>query len=161
MSAEESNRFIAAHSNDLIPWQNWIDTASVRFVPLETKTECLMGGLKQIQVTDSFIFVVTAKRKGQVMMFDRNGKFLRKIGRYGKGPGEHIYVENNEYAYKFELFQHLAVNDAGVFLCYARKNRQKIMMLGNVHEGLKTVDQLPDLKEDSNPVIVFYKYVVK
>lgn len=73
--------------------------SAIKYVPLETKRECLLNEELQIIATSQFIFVhdFLADR---VYRFDANsGKFLNTIGKKGQGPGEYqklfgIYVDD-------------------------------------------------------------------
>ena len=74
--------------NDAKPMQlNLSDyVISLEYVPLETKSECLIDRNPNFYVLDEHI-VVTASQ--QCLLFDRNGKFIREIGRAGRGPDEY------------------------------------------------------------------------
>ena len=62
---------------------------SVTYVPLETKTNCLVGMISKIDLNESVIAISDSKK---ILLFNWQGKFLRQIGRTGKGPGEYILV---------------------------------------------------------------------
>jgi len=57
----------------------------LRFIPLETKEECLFGSAKYF-VYDKYIIVI--ERNKRIMQFSGDGKFIRQICRYGQGPRE-------------------------------------------------------------------------
>jgi hypothetical protein len=66
---------------------------SVSYVPLETNPETIFGGLIDYEVNERYI-IVRHHRVGpsRILLFNRNnGKFIREIGKYGKGPGEYTY----------------------------------------------------------------------
>lgn len=68
----------------------------ISYVPLETNRELLISGHARFEVTDEFIIVKNDEVGGkyQILLFDRNtGKFIREIGKQGRGPGE--YSTNN------------------------------------------------------------------
>jgi hypothetical protein len=76
----------------------------VEFIPLETKTECITE-IQHTVVTQSEIFMFS-KAQGCILKFDREGNFLGKIGRKGRGPGEFgcpipgiQYFNNNIYIF--------------------------------------------------------------
>lgn len=71
-----------------------MDTASMHFVSLETVEKSLIGEVQQLLIQDSFILVSTYEHPKRVLMFNRTGKFIREIGRNGKGPGEYVRVDN-------------------------------------------------------------------
>jgi len=64
--------------------------SSVQYIPLETTNSCLMGGVSQFSEFEGRFFILDQKTK-QVFAFNHDGKFLNKIGRQGKGPGEFLY----------------------------------------------------------------------
>ena len=59
----------------------------VEYVKLETQDTILVGDINQLKRTEKFVFIYS-RRQNHVMMFDTAGKFIRKIGRVGQGPGE-------------------------------------------------------------------------
>lgn len=60
--------------------------SKVEYINLETRDECLLwGGVKRYLFTDDFIFI---SNKDHILKFSRDGKFIRKIGSPGRGPGE-------------------------------------------------------------------------
>jgi len=60
---------------------------SVKYIPLETNNSCLIADASFVSLYDEFILVADSKHN--VFLFDLNGKFIRKIGIKGKGPGEY------------------------------------------------------------------------
>ncbi|MFA5817397.1 MAG: 6-bladed beta-propeller [Bacteroidales bacterium] len=63
----------------------------IEYIPLETSPECLLGEPQNLKVTvlDKYIVV---NSKG-LRLFDKKGKYLRTIGRIGKGPQEYSSSE--------------------------------------------------------------------
>ena len=59
----------------------------VEYVKLETQDNILVGDIKQLKRTKKFVFIYSRNQR-HVMMFDTSGKFIRKIGHVGQGPGE-------------------------------------------------------------------------
>lgn len=59
----------------------------VEYVKLETQDNILVGDIKQLKRTEKFVFIYSRNQR-HVMMFDTSGKFIRKIGHVGQGPGE-------------------------------------------------------------------------
>ena len=59
---------------------------SLEYVPLETKKECLIDRDPSFYVLDEYIVATTMQ---QCFLFNRNGKFIREIGRPGRGPDEY------------------------------------------------------------------------
>jgi hypothetical protein len=64
----------------------------VDYIKLETKDESLLwGGVKRYSFTDDFIFI---SNRDHILKFSRDGKFIRKIGSPGRGPGEIDLIVN-------------------------------------------------------------------
>ena len=96
-------------------WNDIID--NVRFIPLETKEECLI----QRWITPVLLgndFVVTCF-PGQMdaFLFDSSGHFVRRIARMGRGPGEMQGVLMNAMPYQndryvlFDTGYHTVIKD--------------------------------------------------
>ena len=66
--------------------------SSIEYVPLETSDSCLLPGVCFVNsITDDYILVSDLDQAPY--LFDRQGKFLNRIGRRGRGPGEiHRYI---------------------------------------------------------------------
>ncbi len=69
---------------------------SIKFVKLETKPEALIGRIDKIIYYKSKYFILDQLQSKSVFVFSEEGKFIRKIGKTGKGPGE--YDEPNDIA---------------------------------------------------------------
>lgn len=63
--------------------------SSLEYIPLETDTACLIENISNVFVSDSFIYVNDGNR---LLLFGRNGKYLRQIGSSGRGPGEYSRI---------------------------------------------------------------------
>jgi len=57
---------------------------------LESHDDALIGEVKRLIVSESYIFILDAKQGKGVFVFDKEGAFVRKIGRIGEGPGEYL-----------------------------------------------------------------------
>lgn len=60
--------------------------SNIHYIPIETNSNCLFGDSYEIRYMKSEIFVAT---NGNFYRFDKNGKFLNKIGAKGQGPNEY------------------------------------------------------------------------
>ncbi|TKG94743.1 6-bladed beta-propeller [Puteibacter caeruleilacunae] len=63
---------------------------SVKLIPLETKPECLIGYIDQIQVYNDRIYILDSTKARSLMVFNMDGTFIRKIGSKGRGRGEYL-----------------------------------------------------------------------
>ncbi len=59
----------------------------IEYVTLETSPDCMIESISGLWLNDSLI--VIRSNSPQVFIFDRSGKLIRKIGSYGRGPGEY------------------------------------------------------------------------
>ncbi len=60
-------------------------TDDIEYVRLETNESCLLHPRADYHFTDDYIFVDNSK---YILQFDRKGKFIKQIGKPGRGPGE-------------------------------------------------------------------------
>jgi len=65
-----------------------------RTIILETKIECLIGNISDIQVYDGKIFIHDKTIGKSLLVFDMNGKFICRIGNFGRGPGEYSNIND-------------------------------------------------------------------
>ena len=73
--------------DDLFNYSNYIDT--VIYVHLETTDECLLGDIDDMHYVNDRLFLRCGR---SVYVFDKDGKFISKVARYGRGHGEYITV---------------------------------------------------------------------
>lgn len=78
------------------------DFMDVEYIPLETNDEFVNQGLVQ-DIGKKFIVVINKNRDGDIFIYDRTGKAIRKINRKGQGPEEYPNIlgitldeDNNE-----------------------------------------------------------------
>lgn len=64
---------------------------SVHSIILETKPECIIGSVDDILVFDKEFYLLDKKGKS-LFVFDMNGKYIRRIGKFGHGPGEYLHI---------------------------------------------------------------------
>ena len=57
----------------------------IEYIPLETTDSCLISEINGIKETEAFLYI---ENKGQILQFDKNGKFCRSLFNGGRGPGE-------------------------------------------------------------------------
>jgi len=66
----------------------------VKFIPLETTDECLIGEASKVLIKNDKIYVADDLMAKALFVFDLNGKFLFKIAKRGNGPGEYISLND-------------------------------------------------------------------
>ncbi|MFK2362879.1 6-bladed beta-propeller [Bacteroides fragilis] len=80
----------------------------MEYVKLETQDNILVGDIKQLKRTEKFVFIYSRNQR-HVMMFDTSGKFIRKIGHVGQGPGEVTNINFSQSVTVWYLFIRSAV----------------------------------------------------
>lgn len=81
---------LPASGEDTLKVSYFADT--VIYIPLETTLESTIRYISQLWANDSII-LINCSQNG-LLMFKTNGKFVRKIGKYGRGPGEILRILN-------------------------------------------------------------------
>lgn len=91
--------------------------SSVYKIILETNESSLITKIQEIDRTDQYLFVNDAGKR--VLQFDSSGKFIKQIGRQGRGPGEYLSIisqaidTHNKIVYVASYKQILCFNFSG------------------------------------------------
>jgi hypothetical protein len=64
--------------------------ADVRFIKLEYNPDCILSYIKDVIIFSEFVLVCDVKNN--LYLFTQDGKFLRRIGKIGRGPGEYTNI---------------------------------------------------------------------
>lgn len=95
----------------------------IECIPLETSDSVLISNILDLRISDKYIFVYNGKTSA-VLQFNKKGKFIRKIGREGNGPGEYSLITElgiDENLNRLYIFQYnnspLVYSFDGKFLC--------------------------------------------
>lgn len=93
---ESSIKKISINDDDLndnleLKGQTIIDTAW--YVKLETTDRSLIGNITKMKILDNKIFILDG-RPSNLFVFAKDGRFLNKIGRKGKGPNEYSVIRD-------------------------------------------------------------------
>jgi len=67
---------------------------NIKILALETKEDCLIGKINQLEMSDDTLFILDSYSAKALFLFDNNGKYLKKIGKIGKGPGEYSHISS-------------------------------------------------------------------
>ena len=68
--------------------QNFMD---VEYIPLETTNEFICQGLV-MDIGKKYVIVINRNFDGDIFIFNRSGKGVKKINRKGQGNGEYTYI---------------------------------------------------------------------
>ncbi len=120
---------------------------SISYIPLETDSSCFIGKIrdpdKNIQFADDRFFISDGN---DLFSFENSGKFLFKIGRQGKGPGEYYRIDNFTILNKQKL----------VLIYSAALQKLLIYTFDNRHVNSIKIDFLPfQLSSLQDEYIVF------
>jgi len=58
----------------------------ISYIPLETNDSCLLNRIAKVRIVNDNVFISDGTN---LFQFALTGKFIRQIGRVGRGPGEH------------------------------------------------------------------------
>lgn len=64
------------------------------YVTLETTDQSLFGAIDKLIVFDDNYYILDKAKKKQILVFSKDGAFVRTIGDIGKGPGEYTNIED-------------------------------------------------------------------
>ena len=65
----------------------------IELIPLETNDDVLIGNMTKIVYHQSNFYTLDRKQL-IIQVFDKEGKFISKLGKRGQGPGEYIRVDD-------------------------------------------------------------------
>ena len=68
--------------------------SEIQFIPLETNSKSIIGRGVRVKMNDSLIIISDREK---ILLFSKEGKFIRQIGKRGNGPGEYPMVFNFEF----------------------------------------------------------------
>ena len=71
-------------------------------IPLETNDESLIATISKIYVTDEYIIIFDSKI-ATILLFLKNGNFVRRIGQKGNGPNEYLFLNDIFYDSKTQM----------------------------------------------------------
>jgi hypothetical protein len=82
---------VSEDKDKVFQWNDFVD--KIELIPLETTDNSLIGNLSSGIITDEDIFIHDFIYKN-LLNFDISGKFKRKIGSRGRGPGEYLEIRD-------------------------------------------------------------------
>lgn len=115
---------------------------TVIYVPLETNSQSFLRRIVQLQLTDKYIFINGFDR---LLLFSKEGKFIRQIGRKGKGPGEYTFI-----------FNFIVIQDTVFISSSYKRSLIKYTVNGDFLEEQPTSSQLARFNTTPDNRIVWY-----
>ncbi len=84
---------------------NLSDIASnVEYVPLQTSENSMVSTISNVKTNGDIIIVSSFSFSNpELICFDRNGRYLKKLSKYGRGPGEYFVIGDFDINYKANI----------------------------------------------------------
>lgn len=99
-------------SYSFFDWSEYVD--SITIIPLETSSKSMLGTITSGYIGENSMYLFDYSSK-QLLEFDSKGRFMRKIGKRGKGPNE--YKEIRDVCFTYDCIFTL---DYKKIHCYSR-----------------------------------------
>lgn len=129
------------------------DIMDVEYIPLESTDEFLCQGVVQA-IGKEIILVKNVINDGDIFIFDRNGKSLRKFNRKGQGSEEYIFNlsvfldEDKGEIYVDEVIRNVLVYDLyGNFLRNIHRDNVKWINAGNYNSDFLIARESPSAQK--------------
>jgi len=123
--------------------------AELEYIPLETNNNCLIGAVRNILVTPSYIFTesyvggdasgIVVSGTTRLYAFSRDGRFICEIGRVGQGPGEYqnmsgFFIDEKKQLVYIETYRTLLEYSWNGVFCHSINKPQNMngRFIGNV-----------------------------
>lgn len=68
--------------------------SNIQYIPLESNIRNYLSYIDDCRILGNYMILSNLK---QCFLFTTKGKFIRQIGKEGRGPGEYIFVENVDF----------------------------------------------------------------
>ena len=91
--------------------------SQVKTIILETSDSVLLGNFSGMQVFKDLIFILDKRGDAALYAFNRDGKFIRRYGNRGIGPGEYLSIDDFTIDTENEII-YLMDDDASQILMY-------------------------------------------
>lgn len=81
----------------------------IDYVYLENTNDAIIGNISELLVTNDYLIILDIYNTSSILIFTRSGKFINKIHRPGKGPGE--YLQPTDIAFDYSTGELLLLNE--------------------------------------------------
>ena len=89
-SPQNAGRSILVNTNKIDTTSFFLDDKLNKHIVLETTPESTIGTIDKLIVRENKIYIMDKEITKSLFVFSIEGKFLYKINRAGRGPGEYI-----------------------------------------------------------------------
>lgn len=66
---------------------------SLEYIPLITSEDNLMGNVMEVVIKNKYIYASTQGGSYNIFVFNKNGEFVAKLDKTGRGPSEYLYLD--------------------------------------------------------------------
>jgi len=87
--------------------------SNIQYVPLETNEDCFLAEVRKVVKNEDYFLI--SDSEGNLLKFTSSGKFIRRIGSLGKGPGE--YLNMTDFVID-DSFENVYINTLGFLYIY-------------------------------------------
>jgi len=132
-------------------------------IPLQTTEESIFSYIDDIKVIGDTLFIFDRTITKSILLFSKDGKFLNKIKKVGRGPGEYIYptgfdldpVEKKAYIFDYQSKNIITYDFNGTFQKSIKLN-EKYSSFIKTKEGFYLFKPLPSINDSINDFIISY-----
>lgn len=115
----------------------FVDT--IEYIKLETKPECLIGQrIYRVTLRDKFIYVHDIDQHA-IFIFDKQGKYVDKLNKQGRGPGEYVAMGAS----------FIDENEENIDVISRDPRQHKLIRYSNINFKLMSIDSLPAISANS------------
>jgi len=120
--------------------------SSIEYVKLETSSNCLIGEIVRMSVSENYILTFSASN---CFLFSREGKFIRSIGQRGNGPAD--FISSSYYVKIDEKYDMIYLMDYSFIYAYRITGEfVKVLNITDIRKktGIATIWNVTHWKED-------------
>lgn len=124
--------------------------SNFHIIPLETRKECVFSQISNIKLINDTIFILDRMSTKGIYFFTKQGKFINKIQKIGRGPGEYINVCDFD----------VEINDNSILIFVLTWNRRINIYNtnGSFIKDLKLEDYFSSLSVTSDGIFLFRSF---
>lgn len=122
---------------------------NIEYVPLQTTKNSLLGefAAKIVSVNDK-IYIKNSGLDGEIMCFNKNGKFLFKIQHLGRGPGQYTFITDFDVSSDNTMLTILSTVDRKILLYNLSENGSSFEKALSLNSQLpSTIGMVPETKD--------------
>jgi len=102
--------------------------ADLEYIQLESHADCLVDKIYSLKVRGNYFYIQNTGTRdswGQIFCFDNKGKFISKLDKMGRGPGEYELINDYDISSDNTI---IAVNSGSEIIFYRRAEKEYIFI---------------------------------